>query len=246
MSFFVLMSSFILGVIFGSLFNVLIYRLPRNMSVIYPNSSCPNCGHKIKPHENIPILSYIFLKGKCSSCKSPISKRYPIVEALTGFYFALCVYFFYIKSQDNLYNSIDIPSLMKTIEVLTFGSILIVQSFIDLDWFILLDSFSYSGVALGLLFSASGYGFVNLKESIIGVILGGFLPFSIYYIYLKVRKMEGLGIGDIKLLMMIGAYGGFYMVLGAMFFGSIIGLLISIPTLIKNKNMQFYIPFGPF
>ncbi len=245
MTIFILLISFVLGTIFGSLFNVLIYRLPRNESVVYPGSKCPSCGHKIKAYENIPIISYIFLKGRCSSCKTKIPFRYPIVEALTGFYFALCVYAFYIKNNPDL-SILNIKDIVKTIEALMFGSILIVQSFIDLDWFILLDSFNYGGLAIGLLFSLTPYGFVDIKSSILGILFGGLLPFSIYYIYLKVRKMEGLGIGDIKLLAMIGAFGGVYMVLGAMFFGSVIGLLISIPTIIKNKNMQYYIPFGPF
>lgn len=245
MTILVLLISFVLGSIFGSLFNVLIYRLPRGESAVYPNSRCPHCGHHIKPYENIPILSYIFLKGKCSACKNKISIRYPIVEALTGFYFALCVYAFYIKNNPDLL-LINTKDIVKTVEAILFGSILIVQSFIDLDWFILLDSFNYGGILLGLLFSLSGYGFVDVKSSIIGILFGGLIPFLIYYIYLKVRKMEGLGIGDIKLLAMIGAFGGIWMVLGTMFFGSVIGLLVSIPTILKNKNMQFYIPFGPF
>ena len=245
MTILILLIFFLLGTIFGSLYNVLIYRLPRGESVVYPNSKCPHCGHKIKPYENIPILSYIFLRGRCSACKNKISMRYPIVEALTGFYFALCAYAFYIKNNENL-SILNIPDAVKTIEALLFGSILIVQSFIDLDWFILLDSFNYAGIVFGVLFSLSGYGFVDIKSSILGILFGGLIPFLIYYIYLKVRKMEGLGIGDIKLLAMIGAFGGIWMVLGAMFFGSVIGLSISIPTIIKNKNMQYYIPFGPF
>jgi len=245
MTILILLIFFLLGAIFGSLYNVLIYRLPRGESVVYPNSKCPHCGHKIKPYENIPILSYIFLRGRCSACKNKISMRYPIVEALTGFYFALCVYAFYIKNNENL-SVLNIKDAVKTIEALLFGSILIVQSFIDLDWFILLDSFNYAGIVFGVLFSLSGYGFVDIKSSILGILSGGLIPFLIYYIYLKVRKMEGLGIGDIKLLAMIGAFGGIWMVLGAMFFGSVIGLLVSIPTIIKNKNMQYYIPFGPF
>ncbi|MGC8677560.1 MAG: prepilin peptidase [Hydrogenobaculum sp.] len=245
MTILVLLISFVLGSIFGSLFNVLIYRLPMGESVVYPNSRCPHCGHCIKPYENIPILSYIFLKGKCSTCKNKISIRYPIVEALAGFYFSLCVYAFYIKNNPDL-SILNIKDVVKTIEAVLFGSILIIQSFIDLDWFILLDSFNYGGILLGMLFSLSGYGFVDIKSSILGILFGGLIPFSIYYIHLKVRKMEGLGIGDIKLLAMIGAFGGPYMVLGSMFFGSVIGLLISIPTILKNKNMQYYIPFGPF
>ena len=245
MTAFVLFASFLLGTICGSLFNVLIYRLPRGESVVYPGSRCPSCGHKIKPYENIPIISYFFLKGRCSSCKTRIPFRYPLVEAITGFYFALCVYAFYIKNNPDL-SVLNIGDLLKTLEAIVFGSILIVQSFIDLDWFILLDSFNYGGLVLGLLFSLSGYGFVDIKSSILGILFGGLIPFLIYYIYLKVRKMEGLGIGDIKLLAMIGSYGGPYMVLGAMFFGSVIGLLVSIPTIVKNKNMQYYIPFGPF
>lgn len=248
MIFIILLFSFILGLIFGSLFNVLIYRLPRNKSIIYPNSSCPHCGHKIKPYENIPIISYIILKGRCSACKNPISIRYPLIEALTGIYFTICVYFFYIKNQntDDILSYLDIHSLLNTIEAILFGSILIVQSFIDLDWFILLDSFSYGGIVIGFLFSLSGYGFVSAKESMIGILVGGFLPFLIYFLYLKIRKMEGLGIGDIKLLAMIGAFGGVFMVLGAMFIGSVLGLLTTLPVIIKNKNMQFYVPFGPF
>ncbi len=241
----ILFASIFYGAVFGSLFNVLIYRLPRNQSIVKPSSRCPSCRHKIKPYENIPIISYFLLRGKCSNCHTSIPIRYLLVEALTSFYFVLCVYLFYIKHTPNL-SVVNVPAMVKTAEALIFGSILIVQSFIDLDWFILLDSFNYGGIAIGLLFSMSHYGFVDLQQSLIGMFCGVIIPLSIYYFYLKVKGIEGLGMGDVKLLAMIGSFGGWYMVLGSLFFGSIIALTISIPTIIKNKNMQYYIPFGPF
>ena len=245
MTVFILFMSFVLGTVCGSFFNVLIHRLPGGESIVYPGSKCPSCGHKIKPYENIPIISYFLLKGKCSSCKTKIPFRYPLVEAITGLYFVLCVYTFYIKGNSNL-STINVGNLIKTLEAIVFGSILIVQSFIDLDWFILLDSLNYGGLLLGLLFSLSGYGFVDIKHSVLGTVAGGLIPFSVYFIYLKVRKMEGLGMGDIKLLAMMGAFGGIYTVLASMLVGSVIALVVSIPVIIKNKNLQYYIPFGPF
>ncbi len=235
--------AFIFGLIFGSFFNVLIYRLPRDLSIVYPPSNCPNCGHKIKFYENIPIISYILLKGKCSNCKAAISLRYPLVELLTGLVFALNFYVF---------------DIYKAIFYTVFFSILIVQSFIDYEFFVLFDFFSYFGAIFGILYIAFCEFVLNDKnfniiDSISGSIFGFLIPFIVYIYYIKIRKKEGLGSGDIKLLLFIGVYTGLIGVLYTLFIGSIAGLFYAAFLILKRKlfdkakvEFNFYIPFGPF
>ncbi|MEZ0361437.1 MAG: prepilin peptidase [Hydrogenobacter sp.] len=222
---------FLLGSILGSFYNVLIYRIPRGESIIDPPSHCPKCGTKIKWYDNIPIISYFLLKGKCRECSAPISLRYPAVEVLSGFLALLS----YAKWGANL----------EGIVMFVFFSLLLILSFIDWDTFLLPDSLNLGGLAFGLFTSIFRNHF-NLLDSILGALIGGVTFFFIYIFYVKVRKMEGIGFGDVKLMAFIGSVTGVWGVVYAVFLGSLFGLVYALPLIFKYKNLSFAMPYGPF
>ncbi len=219
------------GLILGSFYNVLIYRLPRNISVVFPSSHCPNCNEKIRWYDNIPLISYIILKGRCRNCGAKISIQYPLVELSSGL-LAMYSYYRWHLSPEALI-------------VYIFFSALLVLSLIDLKFFILPDIITLPGIAVGLLSSLVRED-ITLIQSLVGAGVGFLIPFLIYIFYVKVRGMEGLGFGDVKLLTMIGAFTGVYGVIVSLFLGSILGLIFALPSILKNRNTQFVIPFGPF
>ena len=223
---------FVLGLLFGSLANVIIIRLPQKESFVTPRSRCPFCKKLIAWYDNIPVLSFIFLLGKCRHCKKRISIRYPLVELLSAFLF-LAVY---LKSGLSWF----------TIEMIVFSYGLLVVSFIDLDHMILPDSFTLSGIVMGLLGA-----FLNPEraflESFLGVLLGGGFLWFVAYLYWVLKKQEGLGGGDIKLLAWIGAVLGWksfpFIILLSSFLGIFIGGAF---LLFKTSSLKSYIPFGPY
>ncbi|MCB0364810.1 MAG: prepilin peptidase [Bdellovibrionaceae bacterium] len=223
---------FAFGAIFGSFGNVLIYRVPLKKNVAWPGSACPKCSASIAWYDNVPILSWLLLKGRCRSCKAPISKRYPLVEFLTGLAFAA------------LYLRCGFSWILLEYLIFAFG--LIVVTFIDLDHMILPDVFTWPGMALGLLGGA-----INpersFMDSFLGAVLGfGFL-YAIAYIYLALRKEEGMGGGDIKLLGWIGAILGWksipFVILASSIIGSVVGIVFAIRT---KGGLKSTIPFGPY
>lgn len=220
------------GSIFGSFGNVLIHRIPLKKNIAWPGSACPKCQTAILWRDNIPILSWLLLKGKCRSCQAPISKRYPFVEFLTGLAFAALF--------------IRLGFSWTLLEFLVFAFGLIVVTFIDLDHMILPDIFTWPGMGLGLLGAALNpeRGFL---DSLGGAALGfGFL-YAIAYIYMAIRKEEGMGGGDIKLLGWIGAVLGWksipFVILASSIIGSIVGIIFAIRT---KGGLKSTIPFGPY
>lgn len=247
---------FLYGSILGSFLNVVIYRLPRDLSVIAPPSSCPNCQQKIKWWQNIPILSYLALLGKCHNCRQPISLRYPLVEALTGGGAA----FLYAKSPFfNLNgNPFNIKWSWETsvffLYYLIFTSLLIVIYFIDLDWQVIFDIHSVGGTIIGFLgqlyFSYSNkFGHFNKLawlDSIIGIISGSFFFYMIAVISAWVFKKEAMGGGDVKFAALIGAFLGWKLAFVAFFLSFLIGSVWGgILILLRFKKRKDYIPFGP-
>ena len=222
---------FILGLILGSFYNVLIYRLPRNVSIVTPSSHCPQCKEPIRWYDNIPVVSYIILRGRCRNCGAKISIQYPLVELSSGL-LAILSYYRWGATPDALF-------------MYFFFSALLVLSLIDLKFFILPDVITIPGIGLGLISSLLREGITPL-QSLVGALVGFLIPLGIYLYYVKFRKMEGLGFGDVKLLSMIGAFTGVYGVFSALFLGSLIGLLFALPSVVRNRNLQFAIPFGPF
>lgn len=227
---------FIIGTVFGSFFNVVGYRVPNNMSIVYPNSHCPNCNHKLKFYELVPILSYIFLGAKCKICKKRISAFYPFFEALTGVLFLLSYIVF----------GFSIEFLIS----ITFISILIIISISDIKYYIIPDEVLIVGIILVVieLFIKFIINDISIVNALLIPILNGLFAFLALYLF-KIFgdflfKKECLGGGDIKLLFFIGLVIGFDMSMVTIFLASFIALPLSIIGLIKNNNNV--IPFGPY
>ncbi|MGC9006457.1 MAG: prepilin peptidase [Sulfurihydrogenibium sp.] len=234
-----LFAVFLLGASIGSFLNVVIYRLPREMSIVYPPSTCPTCKNRIKWYDNIPIVSYIILKGKCRFCKTDISIRYPIVEFIT----ALAAVVSYLKFGFTL----------DFVFTFYFLASMIALSFIDWDFKIIPDEINFLGVFSGLLYagikSFQQGSFEPLINALLGSLVGSGFLFLIAFFYLKVRNIEGLGMGDVKLLAFIGSYVGWFGALFTILFGSVLGLVASLYFMKKQKEdeiMKLEIPFGPF
>lgn len=224
--------SILFGAIIGSFLNVCILRLPKEESIITPGSHCPHCQNPIKFYDNIPLVSYLLLKGKCRYCQEPISAQYPLVEGIT----ALSSLVLFMKFG---------PSL-NYIFYFSFVSALIVITLIDLYHQIIPDVISLPGIGVGIIASLI-IPQMSFKASVIGALLGGGSLFIVATLYQWLFKREGMGGGDVKLLAMIGAFLGWKAViltilLGSLF-GSIIGILIMVS---KGKDFKYAIPFGPF
>jgi leader peptidase (prepilin peptidase) / N-methyltransferase len=223
----------VFGVIIGSFLNVCIYRLPKEKSIVIPASFCPSCEKSIKFYDNVPIISYLLLRGKCRQCGTHISIRYPVVEFITAFLF-LMLFKKYGLSFELFVN-------------MFFISLLIVISFIDLDFRIIPDVLSIGGLIVGFALSFFRKPFFFYLDAVYGILIGGGILFVIAYGYQFLRKQEGMGGGDIKLLGMIGAFCGIKGVVFSLMSGSLIGTLVGIPMmLIKGKDTKYAIPFGPF
>jgi leader peptidase (prepilin peptidase)/N-methyltransferase len=231
---FALVVAALFGALIGSFLNVCIYRLPKGTSIVWPASACPSCGRALSWFENVPVVSFAFLRGRCRTCRSPIAWRYPLVEALTALMFAL-TWWYYGPT----------PLLVSR---LVFGCALIVLFAIDLEHHLLPDAITLPGIAVGFLFSfltaSAGPGW---RSSLIGVVVGGGVLFLIAEGYYRVRHEEGLGMGDVKMLAMIGAFLGWRQVVVVLFLSSVAGAVVGIAlTALQGRSMQSRLPFGTF
>ncbi len=230
--FFMVVCSFILGILIGSFLNVCIYRIPAEESIVSPPSRCPNCGASIRWYQNIPIFSYLMLRGKCGSCRVGISWRYPVIEALTGALFVLVFLSFQFSA--------------ATVVYWLFVAALVVITFIDLDHQIIPDVISLPGIVVGFLCSFA-IPWLTWSDSLLGILLGGGSLWLVAVLYELLTKKEGMGGGDIKLLAMIGAFLGWKAILPIIFFSSLIGSLVGVPVMLAKKaDSTLAIPFGPF
>lgn len=225
--------AFIFGACVGSFLNVCIYRVPRGKSILFPGSSCPTCGHAIPFYFNIPILSYIILRGQCHQCHTPFSMRYPAVEILTALAALATVARFGISVQSGVW--------------FTFLCTLIVVAFIDYDFQIIPDIISLPGIPVFALASVLS-GHHPWQTSLAGILMGGGSLYAVAMIYYFIRKEEGMGGGDIKLLAMIGAATGWQGVLFTLFAGSLLGTLAGCVIMMAKRTMapRLRIPFGPY
>ena len=226
-----------MGACLGSFANVCIYRLPKTKQIISGRSFCPKCKKKINWYDNLPIISFLFLSGKCRKCKKVIPLRYLIVELITGISFLLIYLNF-----ENLY-TITFLSILSLILIMIF--------FIDLENFIIPDSLNFIIMGLALLknflpnFSTSLIHEIN--QSIIGGMVGYLSIWLIIYLYKTFKKIDGMGFGDAKLMAGIGLLFGWQSIPFILFVASILGLIFVVPSLIKKqKTMRTEIPFGPF
>ena len=224
--------AFILGACIGSFLNVCIYRIPAGVSIVHPGSSCPRCQTMIPFYDNIPIFSYLVLRGKCRTCNLPIALRYPLVELLTGLFAFAC--------------SLTFGATVQALVVFIFIATLIVVAFIDIDHRIIPDSISLPGIPIFFLASLA-VPTVTWQDSAIGILAGGGSLYAVAWGYQSLTGREGMGGGDIKLLAMIGAMIGWRGILFTLFAASAIGTLVGILTMIRSgKGMKLAIPFGPF
>ncbi|WP_456369650.1 prepilin peptidase [Thermodesulfatator atlanticus] len=227
-------AAFIFGSLIGSFLNVCAWRLPREESIIRPGSHCPKCGTPIKWYDNIPIVSYLFLRGKCRYCKEPISLRYPIVELFTGL-LSLAVFLRFGLA----------PAYLG---FFVFCAALLLVSLIDLDHQIIPDEISLPGILVGLAFSLYNP-LTTPLDALLGALCGAGGLYLLAEFYYFLTKREGLGGGDLKLLAMIGAFLGVKSLIPVVFIaslvGAVIGISLSIFYRIKEKR-TFAIPFGPF
>lgn len=235
---FLYLISGIVGAILGSFANVCIVRLPAGKSVVWPPSHCPHCERRLVWWENIPVLSFLILAGRCRTCKAPIGVRYPIVEALC---MALSIYLWWYYWEP----------LHFFVYLCLFVIPLVIITFIDLEHMIIPDVISipgiFVGIAVNMLFAANGHRFASGLDSLIGAAVGGGILFAIAFIYEKIRKSEGLGGGDIKLMAMLGAFFGWREAIIILFFSSVIGSIVGLAIIVfQRKDLKYAIPFGPF
>lgn len=228
----IILIPFLFGAVVGSFLNVCIYRLPAGLSVVSPPSRCSSCGAGVAFYDNIPILSYIILRGRCRACGQHFSLQYPFVEALTGVFAALLFHVYGISPEFFVY--------------FAFTAALIVITFIDLEHRIIPDVISLPGIPLG--FTASFFlAAPGVVDSAIGILLGGGLLLGISVAYYLVTKREGMGGGDIKLLAMIGAFLGWKGVIVTILFSSFVGAVVGGALIvISGKKGRYAIPYGPF
>ena len=251
-------STLFFGLCVGSFLNVVAYRFPLmlerdwklechefleldppqieqrllSLNLSTPASACPNCGHKLRFWENIPVISYIFLKARCSSCAVSISIQYPVVELLTGLTSLVVAYKFGVTVQ--------------TLAALIFTWVLIALTLIDIKKQLLPDDITLPLLWLGLLFSFYEL-FTDLRSSVIGAMAGYLILWSVYQFFKLVTKKEGMGFGDFKLLAALGAWLGFNYLPQIIFMSAIVGSIIGIAMLVIGKTKQQQpIPFGPY
>ena len=217
----------------GSFLNVLIYRIPLMLNIAFPNSHCPKCKQLIPWFHNIPLVSYLALKGKCSNCRDTISLRYPLVELIS------CLATLAIFSHFGM--------SIKTFPLLTLTWGLICITFIDLDHKIIPDIISLPLLWLGLLFNTTAQGLISPSAAIIGASIGYLSLFCFAKLFKIVRKIDGMGNGDFKLLALFGAWFGWRILPPTVLFASLAGIMVGV-YLITTKKMRFTepLPFGPY
>jgi len=228
---------FILGSLWGSFSNVCIYRLPNSGNVAKGRSFCPDCKNKIKWFDNIPFFSYLFLKGKCRQCSKPISFQYFIVELLTAISFVLIFHIYGVS--------------ITTLLLLILSIFFIIIFFIDLKHFIIPNVLTFPLMFIGFLKSfdpnLNQTIFPNYINSLIGGLFGYSIIWLIIFFYKNIRKKEGMGLGDAKLMAVIGFWFGWVSIPFTIFISSVVALIIVVPSLInQSKKMSSEIPFGPY
>ena len=244
---------FLFGLIIGSFLNVCISRLPAGKSVVRPRSRCPKCGKHIKPYDNVPVLSYLFLAGKCRNCKARISPVYPAVELLTGFLFVACYFAF--------------GNSILMVKWAAFSAILVVLIFTDWRERILPDAVNFTGLAIALIISffvrpTDGtatwlanriFDFpppapaISFADAVIGAAVGGGLLWLVGEGYFRLRGREGMGFGDVKMMLMAGAFLGLRRTILTILAGSLLGAILgAIFIVTSRKGSNYELPFGTF
>jgi leader peptidase (prepilin peptidase)/N-methyltransferase len=255
---------FIFGLLIGSFLNVVIYRVPLHESIVFPGSHCPNCNTEIKAYDNIPVFGYLWLGGKCRSCKISISPLYPLVELLVGVLYFLC--FLKVSYQFQASEHGSMRYWLALFANLVFMSLIVPLIFIDLRHKLLPDVITKPGLVLMLALRALApdpvvtnttretfqltawpdWG-VALVGSAVGAAVGGGSLWLVRAAYLQLRKIEGMGLGDVKMMLFVGAFLGWQLTALTIFIASLLGSIVGI-TLIATRggNTKMEIPFGVF
>jgi leader peptidase (prepilin peptidase)/N-methyltransferase len=224
--------AFIIGACIGSFLNVCIYRIPLSKSIVAPGSMCPRCGNPIRFYDNIPILSYLWLRGRCRQCRTPVSLRYPLVELLTALLFTAVAHRFGISLEAGIY--------------MAFSAVMVTITFIDIDHRIIPDRISLPGILLCFL-AALALPNMGWKAALLGILVGGGTLFVVAWGYSLLTGKEGMGGGDIKLLAMIGALLGWQGVVFTIFSASLLGTVVGLGLMVRTRSdMKLAVPFGPF
>ena len=249
---FIVVAVGLFGAVIGSFLNVVIHRVPREESIAFPASRCPSCGTAIRPYDNIPVVSWAVLRGRCRSCRTPISARYPAVELLTGVLFALTCWF-----HSGLTLSLPFD--------LAFVAAILALIFIDAEHMILPNVITYPGAALALvarvvvpnLYGVASLGgeqtqlrpwLVSLGGALLGALVGGGFLWLVGWIWERVRGVEAMGLGDVKMMFMVGAYLGWPLTFLTIFVGVLTGSIAGVAVMMRSKerDMQMMLPFGIF
>ncbi|HEV2707583.1 MAG TPA: prepilin peptidase [Pyrinomonadaceae bacterium] len=241
------------GAIIGSFLNVVIHRVPREESIVFPSSRCPSCGTAIKPYDNLPVLSWVVLRGRCRSCRTPISARYPAVELLTAALFGLT---FWLRSGLTLSLPFD----------LLFVAAIVALVFIDAEHMLLPNVITYPGFIFALIARAvvpNLYGVefltrgalagwpewaVSLAGAVLGAVVGGGSLWFVGWLWERLRGVEAMGLGDVKMMLMVGAYLGWPLTVLTIFFGVLTGSVVGVALMLRRgeRDMQMLLPFGIF
>ncbi len=244
---------FVFGLVLGSFLNVCIVRLPAGKSIVMPASACPHCGAPIKPYDNIPVLSYVMLSGRCRTCRARISPLYPAVELLTGLLFLACYHAFGLT--------------VEGLKWVAFSSLMIVLVFTDLRERLLPDTVNFTGLGIGLALSffvkpADGTAHwlanrwfdypppapaLSFADAVFGATIGSGVLWLISEGYFRVRRREGMGLGDVKMMMMAGSFLGLKRTVLTLLIGSLLGSILGLAfILVHRKGAEYELPFGTF
>jgi leader peptidase (prepilin peptidase)/N-methyltransferase len=244
---------FLFGLIIGSFLNVCILRIPGGKSIVTPASACPGCGAPIKPYDNIPVLSWLLLRGKCRACRKPISAMYPAVELLTGLLFLLCWLDFGLSPQ--------------TLKWAAFSALMIVLIFTDLRERLLPDAVNFTGLGIGLLASlftkpidgtalwcsARLFDYpppvpvLSFCDALLGAAVGSGLLWVVSEGYFRLRGREGMGLGDVKMMLLVGAFLGIKRTVLTILAGSVLGTVLGVLFILtRRKGSDYELPFGTF
>jgi leader peptidase (prepilin peptidase) / N-methyltransferase len=247
------LGAFLFGLVIGSFLNVCILRIPADKSIVLPASSCTKCGKEIAPYDNIPVLSWVFLGGKCRNCKTKISAMYPAVEFLTGILFLGCYFIF----------GLTVDALKWAV----FAALLVVLTITDLRERILPDKVNFFGLGAGLLFSfftksldgtalwLAGRWFdfpppqiaLSFADAALGALAGSGLLWIVAEGYFRIRGREGMGLGDVKMMAAVGAFLGLKRTMMTVFLGSLLGSVVGIFLIaVSKKGRDYELPFGTF
>ena len=233
---------FVFGLIFGSFLNVCVHRLPRGESVVFPSSACPKCHKEIKAYDNIPVLSWLILRGRCRNCHTPITPRYAMVELLTAFLFLACFWKFGMS--------------LSAFKYCAFSFLITGLIFIDAEWKLLPDLLTLPGLVLGLICSwfvpvdqlltallpelfptlpmhVWSWHWLSLVDSLFGAAIGAGFIFGVGFVYLHARGVEGMGFGDVKLMAMVGAFLGVKLTVFTIFAASLLGTVFGVGLILS-------------